>query len=200
MNRRLYRSVRERVLGGVAGGVAEYFDLDPSLVRIAWAILILASGGIFLLLYIVMWIVVPEAPPYAGYGAGQPWPSGAPPVPPAPAVPGEGAAGVGEGQGADAAGVAGAEAGSEGGAAASAPGGAAMPAPGHDDWRHWDRYERRRHRSGGGALVIGALLILVGVWFLARDYFGFLHLPDLWPLLVIALGLLLLYGAVRPRE
>jgi phage shock protein PspC (stress-responsive transcriptional regulator) len=62
MNRRLYRSRTESVLGGVAGGVAEYLDADPSIVRIIWAILGIVTGGIFVVLYIVMWIVVPEAP------------------------------------------------------------------------------------------------------------------------------------------
>lgn len=62
MNRRLYRSRRDSVLGGVAGGVADYFDMDPSIVRIVWAVLALVTGGIFLVLYIVMWIVVPEGP------------------------------------------------------------------------------------------------------------------------------------------
>ena len=62
MNRRLYRSRRDSVLGGVAGGVAEYLDVDPSIVRIIWAILALVTGGLFLVLYIVMWIVVPEGP------------------------------------------------------------------------------------------------------------------------------------------
>jgi phage shock protein C len=62
MNRRLYRSRRDSVLGGVAGGVADYFDMDPSIVRIIWAVLALVTGGIFLVLYIVMWIVVPEGP------------------------------------------------------------------------------------------------------------------------------------------
>lgn len=62
MNRRLYRSRRDSVLGGVAGGVADYLDIDPSIVRIIWAVLALVTGGIFLVLYIVMWIVVPEAP------------------------------------------------------------------------------------------------------------------------------------------
>ncbi len=92
MNDRLYRSRDERVISGVAGGLAERFDLDPSLVRVAWAILAVLSGGVFLLIYIVMAIVVPEAP--AGYRrphdpwAGQPWPT-TPPGPPAPgAVPG----------------------------------------------------------------------------------------------------------------
>lgn len=62
MNRRLYRSRRDSILGGVAGGVADYFDMDPSIVRIVWAVLALVTGGIFLVLYLVMWIVVPEGP------------------------------------------------------------------------------------------------------------------------------------------
>jgi phage shock protein C len=82
MNRRLYRSRRDSVLGGVAGGVAEYLDVDPSIVRVIWAILAIVTGGIFLLLYIVMWIVVPESPT-AGYApppsAAQPPPGTAPP-------------------------------------------------------------------------------------------------------------------------
>lgn len=68
MNRRLYRSRRDSILGGVAGGVANYFDMDPSIVRIAWAVLALATGGIFLVLYVVMWIVVPEGPSVATLG------------------------------------------------------------------------------------------------------------------------------------
>jgi phage shock protein C len=62
MNDRLYRSRSDRMLAGVAGGVADRFDLDPAVVRVLWAILILLSGGIFLLIYIVMAIVVPLEP------------------------------------------------------------------------------------------------------------------------------------------
>jgi len=49
------------MLFGVAGGMADWLDLDPSLVRIVWALLILA-GGVGLLLYIVAAIVIPEEP------------------------------------------------------------------------------------------------------------------------------------------
>ena len=66
MSRRLYRSRTESVIGGVCGGVAEYLDVDPSIVRIIWAILGLVTGGIFVVLYVVMWIVVPEAPAAEG--------------------------------------------------------------------------------------------------------------------------------------
>ena len=61
MNRRLYRCRHNRILAGVAGGVAEYFDLDPSLVRILFFVSVF-FGGIGLLLYIGMAIIVPLEP------------------------------------------------------------------------------------------------------------------------------------------
>ncbi len=63
MTRRLYKSPTERVISGVAGGVADYLDADPSIVRVIWALLAIITGGVFLVIYIVMWIVVPEEPP-----------------------------------------------------------------------------------------------------------------------------------------
>jgi phage shock protein PspC (stress-responsive transcriptional regulator) len=62
MNRRLYRSRTDTVIGGVAAGLAHYLNADPALVRIAWAILVPLTGGAALLAYIVAWIVVPEEP------------------------------------------------------------------------------------------------------------------------------------------
>jgi len=60
-SRRLYRSRRNQVVGGVAGGVAEYFDIDPTIVRIAWALLGMAWGtGI--LVYLICWLVIPLNP------------------------------------------------------------------------------------------------------------------------------------------
>jgi phage shock protein PspC (stress-responsive transcriptional regulator) len=49
------------MLFGVAGGMADWLDLDPSLVRLVWALLVVA-GGVGLLLYIIAAIVVPEEP------------------------------------------------------------------------------------------------------------------------------------------
>ena len=61
MRERLYRSRDDRMLFGVAGGMAEWMDLDPAIVRLVWALLILA-GGVGLLLYVIAAIVIPEAP------------------------------------------------------------------------------------------------------------------------------------------
>ena len=62
MNRRsLYRCRHDRQIAGVAAGVAEFFDLDPTLVRLVWFLSIF-FGGFGLLLYIVMAIIVPNEP------------------------------------------------------------------------------------------------------------------------------------------
>ncbi len=60
-NKKLYRSRNDRMVAGVAGGLAEYFGIDPTIVRLAFVVLGLL-GGPGVLIYIVMWIVVPEAP------------------------------------------------------------------------------------------------------------------------------------------
>ena len=62
MNRRLYRSVSDRKIGGVAAGTATYFDIDPSISRVLWLLLAIFTGGAFLLVYLVMWAIVPEEP------------------------------------------------------------------------------------------------------------------------------------------
>ena len=65
MNRRLYRCRENRVLAGVAGGVAEFFDLDPTLVRVLWFISTF-FGGVTLLLYVGLAIITPLEPIPAG--------------------------------------------------------------------------------------------------------------------------------------
>ncbi len=60
MSKRLRRT-NDGVLGGVCGGIAEYFDLDPSLVRIGYVLLSLLSVAFpGLLVYIILWVVVPR--------------------------------------------------------------------------------------------------------------------------------------------
>ena len=56
--RRLTRSATDKRIAGVCGGVGEYFDLDPTLVRVAFVVAALFGPG--LLLYVVLWIVLPK--------------------------------------------------------------------------------------------------------------------------------------------
>lgn len=58
MSKRLFRSSTDKQLGGVCGGIAEYFEIDPSLVRIG-AILCLFLAGTGFLAYLVAWFVIP---------------------------------------------------------------------------------------------------------------------------------------------
>jgi phage shock protein C len=57
----LFRSRSNRVFGGVAGGIARSLNADPSLIRVIFAILIIFGGG-GLLLYLILWIAIPEEP------------------------------------------------------------------------------------------------------------------------------------------
>ena len=63
--RKLRRSTDNKMIGGVAAGVADFFDIDATIVRVVWAIAAL-FGGFGIILYLIMWIVVPEAEGQAG--------------------------------------------------------------------------------------------------------------------------------------
>lgn len=63
MNKRLYKSNRNKMIDGVCGGIAEYFNLDPTLVRLGW-ILFCALGGSGILAYIIADVVIPRNPEY----------------------------------------------------------------------------------------------------------------------------------------
>jgi phage shock protein PspC (stress-responsive transcriptional regulator) len=60
-NKKLYRSMTSSYLGGVCGGIAEYFNIDPALVRILF-ILVAIYGGAGVLFYLILWIVIPRRP------------------------------------------------------------------------------------------------------------------------------------------
>ncbi|MCK5729969.1 MAG: PspC domain-containing protein [Draconibacterium sp.] len=59
--RRLYRDPEHRVLGGVCGGLSAYFNMDPVILRIIFAVLFFVTSGAALLAYIILWIAVPKA-------------------------------------------------------------------------------------------------------------------------------------------
>jgi phage shock protein C len=187
MNGRLYRSRDDRMLAGVAGGLAEYWDADPSLVRIIWALLTLVTGGVALVIYIVMAFVVPDEDELT-------YTMPAPPATP-PTVPTDAAS------------------------TGAAPAAAATPAAGPTGWipptppappspyvmdrlaarraaREARRAYRRQYRGSGlGVVFLGVLLVLMGVFFLAREWLPALSFDWFWPLVLIALGLLVLAAA-----
>lgn len=62
MTKKLYRSREHKILGGVLGGLAEYFAIDPIIPRLAYLLITVASNGFGILVYIIAWIAVPRAP------------------------------------------------------------------------------------------------------------------------------------------
>jgi phage shock protein PspC (stress-responsive transcriptional regulator) len=147
MNRRLYRSRTDTIVGGVAAGLADYVNADPALVRIAWAILVVITGGAALVAYVVAWIVVPEEPD-APVAAAEPTTD---PV-------------TGE---------------------VVAP--AAAPIA----------HAPRAGMSAG--VVIGLGLVLIGAWFLVREFLPPIDWSLVWPLILVGIGALVLFASMRRR-
>ena len=56
--KKLYRSSKDKILGGVCGGIADYFGVDPTIVRALWILLSLAWGA-GIILYLLLWLIVP---------------------------------------------------------------------------------------------------------------------------------------------
>jgi phage shock protein C len=170
MNRRLFRSEDDRVVAGVAGGMAQTYDLDPALVRAGWVLLILFSGGLFLIVYAVMALVVPPRPlgltlwASAGPGNASP-PSG---------MDNEGMAGPTQ-------------------APASGYG------PSHNSAGPFGRPASDRNGLAG-AVVIGTILVIVGSFFLLRQFLPSLNVGAVWPLLAIGGGVVLIVAAFLGRR
>lgn len=62
-----------------------------------------------------------------------------------------------------------------------------------------ERHARRGQDGRSGALIIGILFILVGVWYLVRQFLPEIDWDWFWPLALVALGIVILYLAVRPH-
>ena len=63
MNKKLYRSKTDRRIAGVCGGLGNYFDIDPTIIRLAWVVaLFFAGGGLFA--YLLAMIIGPQEPEY----------------------------------------------------------------------------------------------------------------------------------------
>ena len=61
MKKKLYRSKKDHMIAGVCGGIAEYFDVDATLVRLLTVLFVLL-GGAGVAVYIIAWIIIPKSP------------------------------------------------------------------------------------------------------------------------------------------
>jgi phage shock protein PspC (stress-responsive transcriptional regulator) len=59
--KRLYRSGKDKILGGVCGGLADYFNVDPTIVRLLWVFFSLVYGA-GILAYLIAWFIIPRNP------------------------------------------------------------------------------------------------------------------------------------------
>lgn len=188
--RRLYRS-HDRMLAGVAGGMAEYLDLDPSIVRIAWIVVGFASAGMAIIAYILLAIVIPS-PPYPSPGG--PWTS--------PTAPGAWAGQTAETGGAWQTGGA-----APGNAAAPSPAGpnaAWASPPAGPQWQPqpaaWSARPAPQpaSRGIGVAAIAGVVLVVIGAIALADAVLPGIHAGIvLGPAALIALGAGLLVASLR---
>ena len=60
MEKRLVRNVQDKKIAGVCSGLADYLDIDPTLVRALW-ILFTLLGGSGILAYLILWLIIPES-------------------------------------------------------------------------------------------------------------------------------------------
>ncbi len=167
MNRPLYRSVADRKIGGVAAGTAAYFDIDPSISRVLWLLLAIFTGGIFVIVYIVMWAIVPEEPWQPAVAA------------PAEAASAPAADSAGEVDGAD--------------ASATGDETTVAPAAASSTWSPSVEVSR----GPGPHVIFGAILIVIGGWFLAQQFLPWLNFGTLWPIGLVVIGAIILVSALR---
>ena len=57
--KKLYRSEENQIIAGVCGGIGEYFDIDPTLIRVIYIFLSFLTGGFGFLMYLLLWIIIP---------------------------------------------------------------------------------------------------------------------------------------------
>ena len=185
--RRLTRS-RDRQLAGVAGGMAEYLDIDPTVVRILWIIVGIASGGLAIVAYIILALVMPQAPYATAPGGWAPAPGGWAPAPAAAPAPAPAPAGGW-------------------GSPQAAPAWGAAPTPPAPS-QSWDAgayaasqaRQRGEGRGLGAAAIVGVVLIVFGAIALADAALpGWAAAAILGPAVILALGAALLVSSLRRR-
>jgi phage shock protein C len=138
MAKRLYRSSVNKMLGGICAGLGEYFDIDPTVVRILAVISLFVSGGVAVIAYVVCWVIIPKAE----------------------------------------------EIGPDGKVVATPVG-----SPGDNSLSPWATY------------IPGLVLIFFGTILLVREHWFWFSWGELWPIVLIAVGLVVIFaGRKSARE
>ncbi len=140
---KLYRSQTDKVIGGVAGGLSDYFNLDVVLARVVFVLLALFGGG-GILIYIVMWIIVPTNP--SNYSSNY----------------------------------------KDSSKQNSNSG------PDENNNEAEIIYENKDKPQSNSGLIAGVVLILLGMLFLGDRLMPWYNIVDLWPLLLVLVGVLLI--------
>ena len=180
--RRLYRSRSDRMIAGVCAGIADYFEVDPTLVRLLAVLGAVVSFGGVAIAYLIMAIAVSEEPE----SAGNQQVAGAPAAPlaaaaeqgstvtasPAPATQGTGPAPAEPAAWVPPAAPTAPSAGIE----------PAAPAP---------------RRGGSSGVVLGAIVLVLGVLLLAAQFIPGFDVWRLWPLILVAIGLAIMIRGGR---
>jgi phage shock protein C len=156
-SKRLFRSTTDKKIGGVCGGLAEYFDIDSLLVRLLFIILVIVAGG-GVLLYIILWIITPEKPAFTDQAQTPPKMDEPNPNPEAPKE-------------------------------------TYSARPQETPYTHGT--PDRRHK---GSLIGALVLITLGALFLADEFIPHLNFGDLWPIILIVIGIGLLLNSVTGRR
>ena len=155
-NKRLYRSAKSKVFGGVAGGIAEYFEIDPVIIRLLFVVIAFAGGG-GAVVYLILWIALPLEPITSfnmNMGSGEPFDAGTP----------------GENNTADYT------------TGTSAP---------------FNMPVKPENRN---SLIGGIVLISLGIIFLANRFIPNINFSDLWPLVLVILGGVLIATSFAERK
>jgi len=198
--RRLTRSSRERMWAGVAGGMAEFFDLDPSLVRLLWVAATVVTGGLAVAVYILAWIVLPrdDRTPSGGPHAWRDWSQEFHDETQRLAAEARRVADdvreASHGWRAPESGGA-AQAPTSTTASSTPPPSPTSPeAPVEDPWWRSEHYVERHHGHHYPARSAGVVLVVLGVLLLAANagVFTWIQWRTMWPLIFIGLGVILL--------
>ena len=60
--KKLYRSCDNKILFGICGGLGEYFNIDPTIIRLLWVVFTILSFGAGILVYLLSWFIIPRNP------------------------------------------------------------------------------------------------------------------------------------------